>query len=408
MSIIMNEKKEKKEKEIDFKKTEYMAFKFMYIGKNYDGLVIQSTTHNTIEEHIFNSLKKCKFLNPSKNNDELMSSSNYSRCGRTDKGVNSSGNVFALNLRYNPKCDYLKALNNILPEDIFIISSCLVDDSFDARFCCLYREYKYYFLKKNMNIHKMQEAANLLCGYHNFKNFCKVDKSDENWEEKNYERRIFEIRIEKISKTGFIYPFDIDNNIINSDYYQAYACVIKGSAFLWHQVRCIMQILFLIGDELEDIDLINEMLDENSKYEFKYGLADDSNLILSDCVFEFINFSNNESCIKNNNNCELYNKLEKIYMENLMRCIIDSHFFNIIFKDTFGSYFNIKDHNNEDAKDKELVPYKNIFKNVNKSRRKFRYTKLLQIKTNREKDIVKKDNKNKDIQKTDKKKDNKK
>ena len=28
------------------------------------------------------------------------------------------------------------------------------------------------------------------------------------------------------------------------------------------------------------------MLDENSKYEFKYGLADDSNLILSDCVFE--------------------------------------------------------------------------------------------------------------------------
>ena len=84
MSKTMNEKKEKKEKEIDFKKTEYMAFKFMYIGKNYDGLVIQSTTHNTIEEHIFNSLKKCKFLDPSKNNDELMSSSNYSCCGRTD------------------------------------------------------------------------------------------------------------------------------------------------------------------------------------------------------------------------------------------------------------------------------------------------------------------------------------
>jgi tRNA U38,U39,U40 pseudouridine synthase TruA len=54
----MNENMEKKEKEIDFKKTEYMAFKFMYIGKNYDGLVIQSTTHNTIEEHIFNSFKK--------------------------------------------------------------------------------------------------------------------------------------------------------------------------------------------------------------------------------------------------------------------------------------------------------------------------------------------------------------
>ena len=57
-------------------------------------------------------------------------------------------------------------------------------------------------------------------------------------------------------------------------------------------------------DELEEVDLINEMLNEKSNYEFKYGLADDSNLILSDCVFEFINFSNNESCSKNNNNTE--------------------------------------------------------------------------------------------------------
>ena len=340
-------KKEKKEKEINFKITEYIAFKFMYIGKNYDGLVIQSTTQNTIEEILFNSLKKCKFLDPTKNNDELMSSSNYSRCGRTDKGVNSSGNVFALNLRYNSNYDYVKSLNSLLPEDIFILSSCIVDDSFDARFSCLYREYKYYFLKKNMNIQKMQKAANLLCGYHNFRNFCKIDKSDENWEEKNYERRIFEIRIEKISGNEFIYPFVIDKNIINNEYYQGYVCIIKGSAFLWHQVRCIMQILFLIGDELEDIELINEMLDEKSKYEFKYGLADDSNLILSDCVFEFINFSNNESCIRNDNNCGLYYKLEKIYMQNLMQCIINTHFFNIIFKNNFGSYFNNNNNNNK-------------------------------------------------------------
>ena len=400
-----NSKKEKKEKEMNYNITEYIAFKFMYIGKNYDGLVIQSTTQNTIEEIIFNSLKKCKFLDPNKNNGELISSSNYSRCGRTDKGVNSSGNVFALNLRYNPNYDYVKALNNLLREDIFIISSCIVDDSFDARFSCLYREYKYYFLKKNMNIQKMKEAANLLCGLHNFKNFCKIDKSDENWEDKNYERRIFEIKIEKISKNEFIYPFDLEKNIINNDYYQAYVCIIKGSAFLWHQVRCIMQILFLIGDDLEDIDLINEMLNEKSKYEFIYGLADDSNLILSDCVFEFINFSNNESCIKNNNNCDLYYKLEKLYMDNLMQCIINTHFFNVIFKNNFGSYFNIDEKCKEDKTDKELISYKNIFKKSNESRRKFKYTKLLQIKTNIEKDKTKKENKNKD-NKNNKMKDN--
>ena len=396
-------KKEKKEKEINYNITEYIAFKFMYIGKNYNGLVIQSTAKNTIEEILFSVLKKCKFLDPSKSNEELISTSNYSRCGRTDKGVNSSGNVFALNLRYNPNYDYVKSLNCLLPDDIFIISSCIVDDSFDARFSCLYREYKYYFLKKNMNIQKMQEAANLLCGYHNFKNFCKIDKSDENWEEKNYLRRIFEIKIEKISEKEFIYPFNIDKNCINNEYYQAYVCVIKGSAFLWHQVRCIMQILFLIGEELEDNSLINEMLNEESKYEFIYGLADDSNLILSDCVFEFINFSNNESCIRNNNNCELYYKLEKIYKDNLMQCIINTHFFNIIFKNNFGSYFNNKE---SIIEDKDVNPFKNIFKTVNESRRKYKYTKLLQNKINREKNN-KNENKKKENKK-DNKKDNKK
>ena len=258
-----------------------------------------------------------------------------------------------------------------------------------------------------MNIQKMQEAANLLSGLHNFKNFCKIDKSDENWEEKNYERRIYEIKIEKKSKNEFIYPFDIEKSIINNDYYQAYVCIIKGSAFLWHQVRCIMQILFLIGDDLEDIDLINEMLNEKSKYEFKYGLADDSNLILSDCVFEFINFSNNESCLKNNNNCELYYKLEKLYMDNLMQCIINTHFFNIIFKNNFGNYFNIDEIDKEDKIDIGLIPYKNIFKKSNESRTKFKYTKLLQTKINREKDTTKKENKKKDYKNNNSKNNNK-
>ena len=90
-------------------------------------------------------------------------------------------------------------------------------------------------------------------------------------------------------------------------------------------------------------------------------------------------------------------------MENLMQCIINTHFFNIVFKNTFGNYFNIKDNKNEDN-NKELIPYKNIFKNANESRRKFKYTKLLQIKTNREKDIKKKENNKKDNKKKDNKK----
>ena len=62
--------KKRKEKEINYNSTKSIAFKFMYIGKNYDGLVIQSSTKNTIEEIIFNALKRCKFLDPSKTNEE--------------------------------------------------------------------------------------------------------------------------------------------------------------------------------------------------------------------------------------------------------------------------------------------------------------------------------------------------
>ena len=353
-----------KKKEIDFSKQIQMAFKFMYIGRNYDGLVIQSSTHNTIEEVLFNAMKRCSLLED-KPIEQLMTEQNFSRCGRTDKGVNSTGNVFSLSLRYNEKYNYTKLINNLLPNDIYILGGKIVDDSFDARFSCLYREYKYYFFKKNMDIDLIKKACKLLQGVHNFKKFCKIDKADDNWENKNYERRIYEIYIEKCGK-DFIFPFDISNT--DDYYYECYVCVIKGSAFLWHQVRCIMSILFLIGNKLEDIDLINEMLNEKSNKEFLYAIADDSNLVLTDCVFEFCNFETEEAVASN-----IFLRLEKIYQDNLMQTIINTHFFNIIFgaNSIFTNVYNQSSHN--------IIDYIN-----NNHRRKNKYTKMLQHKINRE------------------------
>jgi len=37
--------------------------------------------------------------------------------------------------------------------------------------------------------------------------------------------------------------------------------VIKGSAFLWHQVRCMMAVLFYIGRGKEEIGLIDTLFD---------------------------------------------------------------------------------------------------------------------------------------------------
>ena len=68
-------RKPKAKKELDFTNQIYLAFKFMYIGKQYDGLVVQSTTKNTIEEMLFNAMRKCTLL-PDKPTEILMNEYN--------------------------------------------------------------------------------------------------------------------------------------------------------------------------------------------------------------------------------------------------------------------------------------------------------------------------------------------
>jgi tRNA pseudouridine38/39 synthase len=82
----------KDQKRLDFKITKHFAFKFGYFGKNYEGLVFQKHTTNTVEDKIINSLKKANFI-------ENFENCNYSRCGRTDAGVSAVGNVFSVTLR---------------------------------------------------------------------------------------------------------------------------------------------------------------------------------------------------------------------------------------------------------------------------------------------------------------------
>lgn len=40
-----------------------------------------------------------------------------------------------------------------------------------------------------------------------------------------------------------------------------YVAVIKGSGFLWHQIRCIIGVLFLVGQEKEEPEVVAELLD---------------------------------------------------------------------------------------------------------------------------------------------------
>lgn len=63
-----------------------VAFKLLYLGWDYDGFVTQDNTTNTIENHLFNALKKACMI-------ESREKSNYHRCGRTDQAVSSFSQV---------------------------------------------------------------------------------------------------------------------------------------------------------------------------------------------------------------------------------------------------------------------------------------------------------------------------
>lgn len=74
-----------------------------------------------------------------------------------------------------PPINYCKILNRLLPENIRIISWAPVHSEFSARFNCNKRMYRYYFPKSNLDLKKMNEAAQHLVGVHDFRNLCKMD-----------------------------------------------------------------------------------------------------------------------------------------------------------------------------------------------------------------------------------------
>ncbi|KAG0671471.1 hypothetical protein C6P43_002482 [Kluyveromyces marxianus] len=165
----------------------------------------------------------------------------------------------------NQEIQYVNILNQLLPEDIRVSAVCLrPPKGFDARFSCISRHYKYLFSPEGLDLDKMKRAAKHFEGEHDFRNFCKLDGSKQIT---NYKRTIISAKITKINED--IYCFDL-----------------IGSAFLWHQVRCMMANLFLVGQGLEEDTIILEMLNvEDMPRKPIYEMASDIPLVLYDCKF---------------------------------------------------------------------------------------------------------------------------
>ena len=121
----------------------------------------------------------------------------------------------------------------------------------------------------------MHVAASKLKGVHDFRNFAKLDVCNVS----NFVREIEEANV-------IVFEGEIDSE------YATYMLEIKGNAFLWHQIRCIMSILFLIGEGKEEVSVIDCLLNiDKEPARPDYSMALDAPLVLHECNFNALNFT---------------------------------------------------------------------------------------------------------------------
>lgn len=194
---------------------------------------------------------------------------------------------------------YVQLLNRVLPPSIRVSAWSPVSHDFDARFSCELRHYKYFFSNipsSPLDISAMRDAASRLIGEHDFRNLCKVDPTKQIV---NFRRRIISAAIDAVESQMPQADKQADRK---ED--AMFVFNLRGTAFLYHQVRHIMAILFLVGTGVERPSIVDTLLNTGYRDEVldagkplpdpslpvvparpSYEMADDLPLVLWDCVF---------------------------------------------------------------------------------------------------------------------------
>lgn len=159
-----------------------------YIGKNYAGSQIQfengiEINTPTIQGELEKAISTLIFGDTENNNRRFKTVFS----GRTDRGVNSQGQVIHFDTdKPIVASKFVYQLNEILPKDISVSDLKQVDDRFHAQKSAKRRHYRYVFInrkcknafdgdlmriKYDINIERMQQALNYLLGEHDFSSF---------------------------------------------------------------------------------------------------------------------------------------------------------------------------------------------------------------------------------------------
>jgi len=189
---------------------------------------------------------------------------------------------------------YIHVLNRVLPDEIRVVGWSPVPISFHGRFSALARTYRYFFMGNGLDIEAMRTAGKALIGTHDFSHFCKLD-----WENVvNFVRSVLEFEIVPLPHSTFN-PADCTRPHAGPEAsglttygsaYQMYYIHIKGFAFLWHQVRFTVAVLFLVGRGLEDPSIVRKLLQRGPDLgRPQYVMASEIPLVLWDVEYENLN-----------------------------------------------------------------------------------------------------------------------
>jgi tRNA pseudouridine38/39 synthase len=371
-----------------------IALKFCYSGWEYNGLAFQKTPTPlpTVEEVLFQALAKTRLVDPDKGFDGC----GWEKCGRTDRGVSAAGQVVSLWVRsagegeqadaaadknrtrdldqevsqhegvvtssddvlelagladdfpessllassktptrQKSEFHYIQLLNRILPPTIRIIAWSPVAPSFSARFNCRQRHYKYFFSSEGLDLSLMRDGAQRLVGEHDFRNLCKLDPAKQIT---NFHRRILSAEISPVAGERDLYVLDL-----------------VGTAFLYHQVRHIMAILFLIGTALEHPSVMSSLLNVNPEKlttpllakegdpplevvdrKPEYQMADGLPLMLWDCAYADSDVQwrttpdDEHREERRGSGSDLYDQLYSIHARSVIHTVLDAHFLSAI------------------------------------------------------------------------------
>lgn len=96
--LTKKERKQQKARKFDMNAQyqRYVALRVAYLGENYEGFAMQNPEDNTIEGNLHRAFRKVCLVDPNELDPKAY---DYTRCGRTDRGVSSFGQVVSLRLR---------------------------------------------------------------------------------------------------------------------------------------------------------------------------------------------------------------------------------------------------------------------------------------------------------------------